>query len=63
MTLDGAYALLGVLLICTLFAFYLSEVAIKSEDEHDMKTGKWIRGMIFPVSGLLSTFIIVATLY
>lgn len=63
MTAVGAYVLLGLIGVTCLFVYYLSAVALASECEDDMKLGTRIRGMIFPVAGLLSVLIIVLTLY
>lgn len=60
---SGAYVLLAVIAAVSLFAYYLSSIAVTSGDESDIKLGNRIRGLIFPVAGLLSTAIIVATLY
>lgn len=63
MTESGAFVLLALIGVVSLFAYYLSSVALASGDEDDIKLGTRIRGLIFPVAGLLSTLIIVATLY
>jgi hypothetical protein len=63
MTESGAYVLLLLIFAVSLFSYYLSWVAVNSGCEHDIRTGNRIRLMIFPVGGLLSTLIIVLTLY
>jgi hypothetical protein len=63
MNADGAYVLLILIGVLSLFAYYLSSLAVDSGDEHDVALGYRIRALIFPIAGLLSTAIIVCTLY